>query len=174
LFVLHISDLHRSREEPIDNDSLIAALLSDSDRYLGETPPVPQPGAIVVSGDLIQGVGIGAHKWVDSMLDQYRVAGVFLDQLAKRFLAGDRSKIIIVPGNHDVCWNTSFAAMERVPADQWPQNIQSALVEPDSDYRWSWRERALYRVYAFQAQRLFHGQTRPWSSAHLGALHITH
>lgn len=144
--ILHISDLHRSREEPIDNDSLIAALLGDSDRYLGETPPVPQPGAIVVSGDLIQGVGIGADKWVDSICDQYRVAGAFLDQLATRFLAGDRSKIVIVPGNHDVCWNTSFAAMERVPADQWPQNVQSALVEPDSDYRWSWREQALYRV----------------------------
>jgi len=71
--ILHISDLHRSREEPIDNDSLIAALLGDSDRYLGETPPVPQPRAIVVSGDLVQGVGVGADKWVDSMRDQYRV-----------------------------------------------------------------------------------------------------
>jgi hypothetical protein len=144
--ILHISDLHRSREEPIDNDSLIAALLGDSDRYLGETPPVPQPGAIVVSGDLIQGVGIGAEKWADSMRDQYRVAGAFLDQLTERFLAGDRSKVIIVPGNHDVCWNTSFAAMELVPADQWPQDVHSALIEPDSDYRWSWRERTLYRV----------------------------
>jgi len=46
---------------------LIAALLADSDRYLGDTPSVPQPGAIVVSGDLIQGVGIGADKWADSM-----------------------------------------------------------------------------------------------------------
>ncbi|MFZ3178763.1 MAG: hypothetical protein WBO09_23815 [Methylocystis silviterrae] len=50
--ILHISDLHRSREEPVDNDSLIAALLGDGDRYLGEMPPVPRPGAIVVSGDL--------------------------------------------------------------------------------------------------------------------------
>jgi hypothetical protein len=49
---MHISDLHRSREEPVDNDSLIAALLGDSDRYLGQLPPVPRPGAIVVSGDL--------------------------------------------------------------------------------------------------------------------------
>lgn len=45
--------------EPIDNDSLIAALLTDGDRYLGETPAVPPPGAIVVSGDLIQ----GAANW---------------------------------------------------------------------------------------------------------------
>ena len=26
--ILHISDLHRSRDEPVDNDSLIAALLA--------------------------------------------------------------------------------------------------------------------------------------------------
>jgi hypothetical protein len=135
---------------------LIAALLGDSDRYLGETPLVPPPGAIAVSGALTQGVSIGADKWVYSMHEQYRVAGEFLDQLTKRFLSGDRSKIIIVPGNHDVCWNTSFAAMERVPPDQWPQNVHSALVEPDSDYRWSWHERALYRVrdHGAYAQRM--------------------
>ncbi len=144
--VLHISDLHRSREEPVDNDSLVAALLADSDRYLGETPPVPAPGAIVVSGDLIQGVAIGAADWQDIMRDQYRVAADFLDQLATRFLAGDRSKVIVVPGNHDVCWNTSFAAMERVSEDKFPKDVRLALIEPDSRYRWSWRERALYRV----------------------------
>lgn len=144
--VLHISDLHRSREEPVNNDSLVAALLADSDRYLGETPPVPAPGAIVVSGDLIQGVAIGAADWQDIMRDQYRVAADFLDQLATRFLAGDRSKLIVVPGNHDVCWNTSFAAMERVPEDGFPKDLRHALTEPESRYRWSWRERALYRV----------------------------
>lgn len=149
--ILHISDLHRSREEPIDNDSLIAALLGDSDRYLGETPPVPQPSAIVVSGDLIQGAPIGADGWQDSVRDQYRVAEAFLDRLVTRFLAGDRSKLIIVPGNHDVCWNTSLAAMERVSEDQWPKDVRLALVEPDSQYRWSWRERALYRVRDYNA-----------------------
>jgi hypothetical protein len=144
--VLHISDLHRSRDEPIDNDSLVAALLADSDRYLGETPVVPPPGAIVVSGDLIQGATIGMVNWQDAMRDQYRVAEEFLGQLATRFLAGDRSKLVIVPGNHDVCWNTSFGAMERVPDDEWPKDIRLALIEPDTAYRWSWRERALYRI----------------------------
>jgi hypothetical protein len=81
------------------------------------------------------------------MRDQYRVVAAFLEQLAIRFLEGDRSKLIIVPGNHDVCWNTSFAAMERVPEDQWPSDVRLALIEPESNYRWSWRERALYRVH---------------------------
>ncbi len=80
------------------------------------------------------------------MRDQYLIAEQFLDELTTRFLAGNRSKLIIVPGNHDVCWNTSFAAMERVPESEWPRDLRLALVEPHSDYRWSWRDRALYRV----------------------------
>jgi hypothetical protein len=147
--MLHISDLHRSRDEPVDNDSLVAALLADRDRYMGETPIVPTPDAIIVSGDLIQGASIGHAKWQDVMNDQYRVAGEFLDHLARRFFGGDRSRIVIVPGNHDVCWNTSIAAMGRVPDSQYPADLRTALIEPDSSYRWSWKERALYKIEEF-------------------------
>lgn len=144
--ILHISDLHQSRDEPIDNDSLVAALLADCDRYLGETPVVPLPNAIVVSGDLIQGAPIGMANWQEVMNDQYRVAEDFLDHLTRRFLNGDRSRLIIVPGNHDVCWNTSFASMERIEESEYPENVRKALTEPDSNYRWSWKELALYRI----------------------------
>jgi hypothetical protein len=143
--ILHISDLHRSRDEPIDNDSLVAALLADCDRYLGETPVVPSPNAIVVSGDIIQGAPIGMDNWQEVMKDQYRVAEDFLDHLTRRFLNGDRSRLIIVPGNHDVCWNTSFASMERIESE-YPTNVRKALTEPDSNYRWSWKELALYKI----------------------------
>ncbi len=144
--ILHISDLHRSRDEPIDNDSLIAALLADCDRYMGELPIVPPPDAIVVSGDLIQGAPIGDANWQGAMRDQYLVASEFLDHLVRRLLGGDRSKLVIVPGNHDVCWNTSFASMERVPENEYPRDVRTALLEPDSNYRWSWKELALYRI----------------------------
>ena len=53
--ILHISDLHRSANEPIRNETLVAALLQDRDRYTTETPQIPSPNAIVVSGDLIHG-----------------------------------------------------------------------------------------------------------------------
>lgn len=154
--ILHLSDLHRSPDEPVNNDSLIAALLADQDRYAGETPFVPQPDAIVVSGDLIQGAPLGHPKWGDVIASQYDVAGAFLDELAKRFLDGDRSRLVTIPGNHDVCWNTAFAAMERVADADCPPNIYQALTEPDSRYRWSWKERALYRIAdeARYAQRL--------------------
>jgi hypothetical protein len=144
--ILHISDLHRSQDEPVDNDSLVAALLADRDRYMGETPVVPSPDAIIVSGDLIQGAPIEHHRWQELIDNQYRVAEAFLDHLAHRFLGGDRSRIITVPGNHDVCWNTSLASMERVPESEYPSNVRQALSEHDSNYRWSWKERALYRI----------------------------
>ena len=144
--ILQISDLHRSSEEPVDNNSLLAALLTDRDRYVGETPVIPPFGAIIVSGDLIQGAALGRANWKAILRDQYRVAGEFLDRLTCRFLAGDRSKIIIIPGNHDVCWNTSLSAMVRVPDAEYPNDVRSALITPSSNYRWSWKERALYKI----------------------------
>jgi len=154
--ILHLSDLHRSPDEPVNNDSLIAALLADQDRYAGETPFVPQADAIVVSGDLIQGARLGDPNWSAVIKSQYAVAGAFLDELTKRFLDGDRSRLVLIPGNHDVCWNTALASMERVADAEYPQNIYQALTEPDSRYRWSWRDRALFRIVddARYAQRL--------------------
>src|SRR5208283_917170 len=64
----------------------------------------------------------------------------------RRFLNGDRSKLVIVPGNHDVCWNTSIASMERVPESEYPTDLRQALIECDSNLRWSWEKRALYRI----------------------------
>jgi hypothetical protein len=144
--ILHISDLHRSPSEPVDNDTLVAALLADRDRYLGDTPVVPPPDAIIVSGDLINGSPTKHTNWKEDIRSQYRTAGEFLDHLTRRFLNGDRSKLILVPGNHDVCWNTSLESMERVPDADYPEDIRFALTEPDSDYRWSWKERALYKI----------------------------
>ena len=149
--ILHISDLHRSRKEPVDNNSLLAALLADRDRYAGETPPIPPFGAIVVSGDLIQGAQICAPNWQKSMKDQYAVAESFLSELCDRFLDGDRSRMVLIPGNHDVCWNTSRQAMERVSDKDYPDNLNEALIEPDSNYRWSWSKRALFRIKDMEA-----------------------
>jgi 3',5'-cyclic AMP phosphodiesterase CpdA len=101
--ILHISDLHISTEEPVDNASLIASLLRDRDRYPLETPQIRPPDAIVVSGDLIHGATIGHPTWQKEIESQYQIAEQFLADLTNRFLDGDRSRIVIIPGNHDVC-----------------------------------------------------------------------
>lgn len=151
--ILHVSDLHRSKEEPVDNHSLLAALLADYDRYAGETPQIPPPHAIVVSGDIVQGACIGAQGWQQSMMDQYNVADSFLTALCDRFLDGDRSRMVIVPGNHDICWNTSYLAMKQVPDKEYPSNLYEVLVEPESAYRWSWSEQALFRIVDMAAYK---------------------
>jgi 3',5'-cyclic AMP phosphodiesterase CpdA len=131
-------------------------LLADRDRYIGETPSVSPPDAIVVSGDLVRGAIVGDANWRDTIRGQYEVAGQFLDQLTRRYLNGDRSRLIIIPGNHDACWNTSFNSMERVPTASYPRDVRNALLAPGSIYRWSWKERALYRIRdrALYQQRL--------------------
>ena len=144
--ILHISDLHRSKEEPLDNNTLLSSLLDDRDRYWGETPPIPPPEAIVVSGDLIQGVPLGGGDWRQGIVDQYAIAGEFLTALCERFLGGEKDRLVLVPGNHDVCWNTAYRAMEAVPYSDYPDKLHEAIIEPGSIYRWYWKERALYRI----------------------------
>lgn len=144
--ILHISDLHRSKEEPVDNASLIASLIGDSDRYLGEYPRIPPPKAIIVSGDLIQGVPLNTPGWKKLLDDQYQVAENFLTELCDRFLDGDRSAMAIAPGNHDVCWNTSNIAMNEIVPKNFPRNLQDSLLNPGSNYRWSWEKKNLYQI----------------------------
>jgi Calcineurin-like phosphoesterase len=144
--ILHLSDLHRSKTEPLDNDALIGALMADRGRYLVGTPPVPSPSAVVVSGDLVQGALLDDLSFNDTLASQYSDAYELLSRLADKFLDGDRSQFVVVPGNHDVCWNTSIAAMEQVDLSEIPQDLWSAINNPGSDYRWSWKHQRLYRI----------------------------
>jgi 3',5'-cyclic AMP phosphodiesterase CpdA len=154
--VLHISDLHRSPRDPISNDELMSALIGDRDRYIGEDPPVPAPQAIVVSGDLIQGVPLDTADFGAELVRQYMVAEEFLDELVRRFLDGDRSRLIMVPGNHDIDWNTAFAGLELVERKDFPENLAASLNGEYSEYRWDWKSLALYRIAdpALYARRL--------------------
>ena len=146
LSILHISDLHRSQDEPMDNKSLLAYLVADRDRYLGEFPKIPPPEAIVVSGDLIEGALVGEANWEKSIREQYEIAHSFLSDLCERFLDGDKSRIILTPGNHDVCWNTSYRAMQGVTSKKYPDDVYATLVKPNSTYRWSWSARKLFQI----------------------------
>ena len=144
--ILHISDLHRSPHDPISNDELISALVSDRDGYAYENPSIAAPSAIVVSGDIIQGVPLGTSNYESKLAHQYAVAEAFLDELVRRFLNGDRSRLVIVPGNHDVDWNTAFAALEPIDKAHTPENLGAVLLAENSPYRWDWKTQTLYRI----------------------------
>lgn len=144
--ILHITDLHRSKTDPISNPELLSALISDRDRYVCEDPPIRAPDAIVVSGDLIQGVTLDVADYDEQLAAQYETAFHFIADLTDRFLNGDRSRVVIVPGNHDINWNAAFAAMEEVDARAVLPSLPGALYEPGSRYRWDWKARRLYRI----------------------------
>ena|SRR5437899_1650022 len=101
--ILHISDLHRDPGNPISNEALLDSLENDRRRYSGEeNPAVRSPDIIVVSGDVIQGVSPGTSEPEKKLQAQYGEALSFLNDLTKRFLGGDKRRIVVVPGNHDV------------------------------------------------------------------------
>jgi hypothetical protein len=144
--ILHISDLHRSADDPISNDELISTLIADRDRYAREEPKIAPPDAIIVSGDLVQGAPIGSDGYRAVISDQYETALQFLSELADRFVDGDRSRVVLVPGNHDVDWNASRLAMAEVPRADWPADLYGALGAPGTRLRWSWGEQTLLRI----------------------------
>lgn len=145
--IAHISDLHRSQDNPVTNKALWASLMNDMDSYT--EAGIRKPDILVVSGDIVQGA-----KSDEDFKAQYEEALEFLVHLAQHFFEGNRSKIILVPGNHDVNWSFSKASMELVSEDRFVDEnrlIKSEFqgyVRPSArnNYRWSWAERSFYKI----------------------------
>ena len=93
--------LFRSTSGPrFGNDELFAAIASDATRWGREG--IPSPDLVVVNDDLIQGASVGTQD--SEIAAQYSEACGFLRKLAEEFVDSDRSRVVIVPGNHDVHW----------------------------------------------------------------------
>ena len=145
--ILHLSDLHRSPADPIGNDELLSSLVSDFERAAREEPTFGPPDAIVISGDIVQGVPLGEPDHEVLIRDQYAVALDLVARLSDRFLGGDRSRVVIVPGNHDVDWNVAFSAMAPIPeAELASSPLRPKDLGPRSEVRWDWRTRTAYRI----------------------------
>ena len=134
LALLHISDLHRTADPRVRNDELLTAMSSDAARW--ELDGIRRPDLIVVSGDLIQGVSARGQNPDDEIEAQYAEAGDFLARLAAEFVDSDRSRVVIVPGNHDVDWSRARGAMK--PLSDCPSEIAGEALRPDSGLRWNW------------------------------------
>ena len=130
---------------------LIESLLADRDAY--PINRIPTPDAVVVSGDLIYGSPLGAPDYRENVQQQYEVAIEFLVDLTERFLDGDRSRVVIAPGNHDCCWNTAKSAMQRITHDQEPDNIRALLHDKQANLRWSWPDRCFYEINDLETYR---------------------
>jgi 3',5'-cyclic AMP phosphodiesterase CpdA len=74
--ILHISDIHRTKDEPVTNDQIILPLLGEFDRYAQESLPIPN--VVVISGDLTQ----------SSQPEEYDEAGELIQKLLGRLSLG--------------------------------------------------------------------------------------
>ena len=150
LTILHISDLHRSSDNSISNVSLLSSLCRDSDNYYNDK--ILKPDLIIVSGDIVQ--GSNDFENADKILiEQYKEAHDFLVSLADELLNGDRNKIILVPGNHDICWKESILSMKKIDENKFLDNNQEVknyylkeINKSNSNIRWSWKDRSFYAI----------------------------
>jgi hypothetical protein len=144
---LHISDLHRDSGSAITIGSLLESLRRDRERYTKRG--IPTPNFAVVSGDIVYGVASDSPNAASLLKAQYVEATSFLTELADLFFHGDRERIILVPGNHDISHPHVLRATELtpIPADATQRAlIASQLSEENSPRRWVASEFALRRL----------------------------
>jgi hypothetical protein len=151
--ILHISDLHRSLDCQISNVALLTSLLNDKDRYTSsENPKIQSPDIIVVSGDVIRGSNSLANSDIE-IQKQYDEAILFLNELTNHFLNGNKNRIILIPGNHDIDFKFSKSSMEEIENSnvfdeksnfKWEYLNES--LKQNSKIRWSWKTLAFYRI----------------------------
>ena len=153
LIILHVSDLHRDPKNEVGNNALLLSLEQDRDRYRHETPKIPDPNLIIVSGDIIHGVRHDAAHAEGELQRQYEQAEEFLVKLGDRFVGGDRERVVIIPGNHDVSFYHSHNAMKQTKVNLASERGLTAAVtmakrlwaEADP-VRWAWGEFCFYEV----------------------------
>ncbi len=145
--LLHISDLHRDSGSKITTESLLESLRLDRERYVNEG--LPTPDLAIVSGDIVYGVSTYGEESDAALKRQYDEAHGFLARLADTFFSGDRDRVIIVPGNHDVSHPHVIRATETAELPIEPEKrklLASELTSEPSSWRWVWTEFALRRI----------------------------
>lgn len=141
--ILHISDLHKPQNSSYKN--LCESLFVDSDRY--EKDGIKKPEIIVVSGDLIEGTkNDDMMQAAEEIRVQYQEVAVFLNELVNLFLDGDKSRIVIVPGNHDVYRNASSASMKKEYVSGEKEIRNRRRLVGVGDQRWSWKDLSFYSI----------------------------
>ena len=107
---------------------------------------IPKPDLIVVCGDIVQGSGRSQkyEEAVNEIENQYVNAEDILNRLCTRILDGNKNRIVIAPGNHDISWSNSIKSM--VKLNDQNQNLVELLKVPESNIRWNWADFAFYQI----------------------------
>ncbi len=144
--ILHLSDIHRTpdRDGEVTNAVLVDSLMRDLERQSISMPDAID--IIVISGDLVQGVSVDAEDGSERLDAQYREAEAFLVELAERLVRGERERIVLVPGNHDINWQTSSASMKVFPATAKKYKELVTQLTGRSRFRWSWKTLDFFHI----------------------------
>lgn len=136
--ILHISDLHKSDEDSYDD--LFESMRKDSETYVQQGISLPE--IVVVSGDIVEGAKDDDKTPDDTIRKQYADAKVFLTALCDYFLGGEKRRLILVPGNHDL--NRPFSKNVLVPSSKDRKTDYQKYKAGEQNLRWSWED------FAFQ------------------------
>jgi hypothetical protein len=145
--VLHISDLHRDTGSSLTNGSLLESLRLDKERYLAEG--LQAPNLAVVSGDVVYGVSSCDADSDRALKAQYDEAEDFLVSLTELFFGGNRERVVLVPGNHDVSHSHVLKAttLEDLPVEPEKRAVLARqLTVEGTQWRWVWSEFAPRRI----------------------------
>lgn len=148
--VLHISDLHRDLTNELGNAPLLESLVRDVEqRYAKNNPPIPKPALCIVSGDLVYGAKAGSSDFAYELTRQYSQAKELVVGIADKLFEGDRERIILVPGNHDVSCNHVLNASHAITiptSDTERANLVNELFQHHTKLRWSWSKLCFRRI----------------------------
>lgn len=139
--ILHISDLHKPKNCNLKN--LFYSLQTDCEAYTKDG--LSKPEIVVISGDIAEGSKDVGFKAKASIKSQYAEAKVFLEKLTDYFLDGDRSRLVMVPGNHDYCYKDSKESMTLSPEINAKDDF-NRFKTADPEVRWNWEDKHFYHI----------------------------
>ena len=135
------------KDSDFNYNQLIDSLKSDTANYVNLG--IYHVRYIVVCGDLIQGTrNTDIAKGNQDIQRQYEEVSVFLHNLVDVFLNGDISRLIIVPGNHDVNRAVSSNSMKRIEASE-QEKVQKSYWErygKKQIYRFDWKTLSFMQI----------------------------
>lgn len=146
--IMHISDLHRDSGSRISTAALLESLRRDRDRYTAGGS-IPRPDIAVVSGDVVYGVRPTESDADTKLRLQYDEAHEFLVALSDTFFNGERERIVIVPGNHDVSMphvQRATAIVELPTTTDQRSLMAQQLGQECSLWRWSWDQFTMHHI----------------------------
>ncbi len=128
IHLLHLSDLH------LENETLAGVYRTQLETDLIHELGVKRLEYLVVSGDV-------ANRSTEA---EYRAAFGLLDGLVKRF-GLDASRVVIVPGNHDLNWDDSENAYPFFPKRKLPSPLPEGAYIPAGEAGALLRDEELYQ-----------------------------